>query len=133
MFEAKLNQAKLLKSIVDAVRETITEANFEISASGMELQSMDSAHVALVLLRLDAEGFEQYRCDRTFTLGVCLEWVSSQAPCTTSIHNRSQPHQLVQGAQGGGQRRLCQPQNRGDVRQALHHLRVSMYGIALPQ
>lgn len=69
MFEAKLTQAKLLKSIVDAIRETIGEANFEISSSGMELQAMDSSHVALVSLRLDSEGFEQYRCDRTFTLG----------------------------------------------------------------
>lgn len=71
MFEARLNQAKLLKSIVEAVRETINEANFEVSSSGMELQAMDSAHVALVALRLDAEGFEHYRCDRTFTLGAC--------------------------------------------------------------
>lgn len=69
MFEAALTEAKLLKSIIEAIKDIITDANFEISNAGIELQAMDNAHVALVALRLDAEGFEHFRCDRTFSLG----------------------------------------------------------------
>ncbi len=69
MFEAVLLNAKLLKSVIEAIKDIISEANFEISSSGIELQAMDSAHVALVALRLDSEGFEHFRCDRTFSLG----------------------------------------------------------------
>lgn len=34
------------------------------------LQAMDNSHVALVSLKLVAEQFESYRCDRNIPLGV---------------------------------------------------------------
>jgi proliferating cell nuclear antigen len=34
------------------------------------LQAMDNSHVALVSLKLTADQFESYRCDRNMPLGV---------------------------------------------------------------
>ncbi len=34
---------------------------------------MDSAHVSLVSLQLDYNGFEEYRCDKPMTLGINLQ------------------------------------------------------------
>ena len=40
---------------------------------GMSLQAMDSSHVCLVSVDLNAEGFEPYRCDRNITLGISMK------------------------------------------------------------
>ena len=46
-------------------------AVFEESADVLQaLQAMDNSHVALVSLKLIAEQFESYRCDRNMPLGV---------------------------------------------------------------
>ncbi|WAR57262.1 hypothetical protein PtB15_8B309 [Puccinia triticina] len=70
MFEAKLNQAGVLKSVLDAIRELVSDVNFNCDEDGMKLQAMDNSHVALVALQLRASGFGQYRCDRQMTLGI---------------------------------------------------------------
>lgn len=70
MFEAKLNQAGVLKHVLDAIRELVTDVNFDCDEDGMKLQAMDNSHVALVALQLRASGFSQYRCDRQMTLGI---------------------------------------------------------------
>ena len=64
MFEARLVQGSVLKKILDAVKDLVTDANFDCSETGFSLQAMDSSHVALVALLLRADGFEHYRCDR---------------------------------------------------------------------
>lgn len=48
MFEARLEQGALLKKLLDAVKELVTDANFDCSATGFGLQAMDSSHVSLV-------------------------------------------------------------------------------------
>ena len=59
------------------MRELIQEANFEVSGTGISLQAMDSSHVSLVAMNLRSDGFEHYRCDRSFSMGawsdVCLQ------------------------------------------------------------
>ncbi|VDO99783.1 unnamed protein product [Soboliphyme baturini] len=72
MFEAKLASAVVLKKILDAIKDLLTDAPWDCNESGICLQAMDSSHVALVSLKLRAEGFEEYRCDRTLSLGINL-------------------------------------------------------------
>lgn len=55
--------------MLEATRDLITEANFEVSTTGLQLQAMDSSHVSLVALLLRSDGFEHFRCDRTFSMG----------------------------------------------------------------
>lgn len=82
----------LLTVRASAVKELVTDANFDCSEEGIvsltsssdmlsktlipfvrqKLQAMDNSHVALVSLHLQAVGFEEYRCDRNmFVLLPC--------------------------------------------------------------
>eukprot|EP01134_Creolimax_fragrantissima_P000366 CFRG0366T1 len=73
MFEARVAQADILKKILDAVRELVEQGNLDCSGTGISLQAMDSSHVSLVALLLKAEGFENYRCDRSINLGINMQ------------------------------------------------------------
>lgn len=81
MFEARLVQGVLLKKVLDAIKELVTDANFDCSPTGFSLQAMDSSHVALVALLLRAEGFEHYRCDRTLAMGMNLANMVKMLKC----------------------------------------------------
>ncbi|KAH7034880.1 proliferating cell nuclear antigen, N-terminal domain-containing protein [Microdochium trichocladiopsis] len=72
MLEARLEQAQLLKKVVDAIKDLVQDCNFDCNDSGIALQAMDNSHVALVSMMLKAEGFSPYRCDRNIALGVNL-------------------------------------------------------------
>jgi len=84
MFEARLNQAGLLKKILDAIKDLVTDANFDCNASGISLQAMDSAHVSLVSLLLRSDGFERYRADRNISLGINLASMSKILKCASN-------------------------------------------------
>lgn len=70
MFEARLAQSALLKKVLEAVREVVKEGNWDFSSTGISLQGMDSSHVSLVSLEMNADGFDPFRCDRNLTLGI---------------------------------------------------------------
>ena len=72
MFEARLKEALLLKKVVEAIKDLVTDVNFEVTAEGVSVQAMDASHVALVALLLKASEFEEYRCDRPQTLGISV-------------------------------------------------------------
>ncbi|KAK4049075.1 proliferating cell nuclear antigen [Microbotryomycetes sp. JL201] len=84
MFEARLNQAELLKKILDAVKELVTDANFDCTDEGVKLQAMDNSHVALVSLNLASSGFEQYRCDHDMSLGMSLASLTKIIKCASN-------------------------------------------------
>lgn len=99
MLEARLAQASIFKRLLDAIKELVTDANFDCSESGIvshgkeatssiegrlqsadtaqSLQAMDNSHVALVSLSLAPDAFEgEFRCDRNMPLGVNLNSLS---------------------------------------------------------
>lgn len=80
MFEARLVQGSILKKVLEALKDLITEACWDVSSSGISLQSMDSSHVSLVQLTLRSDGFDSYRCDRNLAMGVNL------SRCWTRTH-----------------------------------------------
>ncbi|KAI9009661.1 DNA polymerase delta processivity factor [Gaertneriomyces sp. JEL0708] len=84
MLEARLTQAAVLKKLLDAIKELVTDANFECNDSGIALQAMDNSHVALVALLLRSQGFEHYRCDRGHSLGVSLVSLSKILKCAAN-------------------------------------------------
>uniref|UniRef100_A0A7S1LP66 DNA sliding clamp PCNA n=1 Tax=Neobodo designis TaxID=312471 RepID=A0A7S1LP66_NEODS len=73
MFEAQIAQGLLWKKIVEAVKELVAEANFQTTPSGVGIQAMDAAHVALVSLSLRCGGFAVYSCERQAMLGINLQ------------------------------------------------------------
>ncbi|KAK5073034.1 proliferating cell nuclear antigen [Lithohypha guttulata] len=72
MLEARLEQASMLKKVVDAIKDLVQDCNFDCNDSGIALQAMDNSHVALVSMMLKAEMFSPFRCDRNIALGINL-------------------------------------------------------------
>ena len=81
MFEARLSEAALLKKLLEAVKELLTDANFDCSGTGFQLQAMDSSHVSLVSLSLRSDGFEHFRCDRNLSMGMNLNNMAKMLKC----------------------------------------------------
>ncbi|KAK6544026.1 proliferating cell nuclear antigen [Orbilia ellipsospora] len=72
MLEARLEQAGVLKKVVEAIKDLVQDCNFDCSDSGIQLQAMDNSHVALVSMNLRSDGFSPFRCDRNIALGINL-------------------------------------------------------------
>ncbi|KAF9474389.1 proliferating cell nuclear antigen [Pholiota conissans] len=81
MLEAKLQEAGTLKKLLDAIKELVTDANFECNEEGIVLQAMDNSHVALVSVKFSAPAFKRYRCDRPMPLGVNLAALTKVMKC----------------------------------------------------
>merc|ERR1712203_267162 len=73
VLEAHLQQAVLLKKVVDAMKDLCKDVNFDCSERGLQVQSMDSSHVALVSLMLRESAFVDFKCDRPTSLGMNIE------------------------------------------------------------
>merc|ERR1711937_51295 len=84
MLDARITQGALLKKLVEAVKDLVTEANFDCDAQGISLQAMDSSHVSLVAMQLKADGFEHYRCDRSMSIGMNLASLSKILKCANN-------------------------------------------------
>ncbi|XP_032805831.1 proliferating cell nuclear antigen [Petromyzon marinus] len=81
MFEARILQGNILKKVLEALKDLITEACWDISSTGVSLQSMDSSHVSLVQLTMRSDGFDTYRCDRNLAMGINLTSMSKILKC----------------------------------------------------
>jgi len=64
-----------------AIKELVTDANFECNEEGIVLQAMDNSHVALVSVKFAAPAFKRYRCDRPMPLGVNLTSLTKVLKC----------------------------------------------------
>ncbi|AFP65558.1 proliferating cell nuclear antigen (nucleomorph) [Chroomonas mesostigmatica CCMP1168] len=84
MIQIRLAQSGLLKKIIDSIKDIVTDANLDISSTGLSLQAMDSSHVSLVSLFLQSEGFESFRCDQAVTLGVNLVSLYKILKCSSN-------------------------------------------------
>ncbi|KAL8704679.1 MAG: hypothetical protein Q9201_002173 [Fulgogasparrea decipioides] len=77
----RLEQAQLLKKVVDAIKDLVQDCNFDCNDSGIALQAMDNSHVALVSMMLKAESFSPFRCDRNIALGINLSSLMKVLRC----------------------------------------------------
>lgn len=99
MFQAKLHRAAELKRIIESIKDVVNNVNIEASPQGLSFQAMDLSHVALVTLRLDADGFNEYKADKIFTLGVKLQNLNKILKCANSddlvvLECEDEPQQL---------------------------------------
>jgi len=81
MFEARLAQGNLLKNVVDAIKDLVTEGTLDCSKKGITMQAMDASHVSLCELNLKSTGFEGYRCDRDVAMGLSLTNLAKILKC----------------------------------------------------
>lgn len=82
MFEADLEQGKIVKMLVEAMKELVTEGNLDCSKSGISLQAMDGSHVSLISVLLRADAFKKYRCDKNISLGLQMTSLSKILKCS---------------------------------------------------
>jgi proliferating cell nuclear antigen len=69
-FELKTVQVSVIKGLIEALKEIITETNIEISPSGVRISATDPSVTILVHLFLKSENFEFYKCDETIVIGI---------------------------------------------------------------
>ena len=72
LLEVHTVQASAFRILIEALKEILTDANFEFDSNGLKLVTMDSSHTVLVHLRLNAENFEKYECSQRLVLGINL-------------------------------------------------------------
>ena len=73
VLELQTVQASAFRILIEALKEILTDANFEFDENGMKIVAMDSSHTVLVHLRLNAQNFENYVCKRSkLILGINL-------------------------------------------------------------
>uniref|UniRef100_A0A4X2MBR6 DNA sliding clamp PCNA n=1 Tax=Vombatus ursinus TaxID=29139 RepID=A0A4X2MBR6_VOMUR len=80
----QVQEADLKDQSLEALKDFINEACWDISSGGVNLQSMDSSHISLVQLTLRSEGFDTYRCDRNLDMGVNLTSTSKILKCASN-------------------------------------------------
>ena len=70
LFEIKTVQSGAFRTLIEALKEILTEANLEFDSQGIKVMAVDETHTVLVYLRLHSDRFESYYCPSKFVLGV---------------------------------------------------------------
>ena len=70
LIEIKTVQSAAFRVLIEALKEILTDANFEFDESGIKIIAMDSSHTVLVHLKLSSENFEHFSCKKKRVLGV---------------------------------------------------------------
>lgn len=69
-FRFRLEQAGVFKHIIEACKDLIKETNFDFDEQGLGTVSMDSSHVAMVVVRINKEAFVEHKLARPKTIGL---------------------------------------------------------------
>lgn len=70
LLEVKTVQAAAFKTLIESLKDVLLDCAFEFDDAGLKLIALDTSHVVLVHLRLDADKFETYTCLRQLHVGV---------------------------------------------------------------
>lgn len=70
VLEISTVQSSAFKILIEALKEILIDANFEFSKDGIRIMKMDSSSSVLVHLKLNADSFESYKCDKPQILGI---------------------------------------------------------------
>ena len=60
----KTIQASTFKQVIDALKEILMDVNLEIDETGIKIVAMDNTHIVLIHLKLEADKFEIYECEK---------------------------------------------------------------------
>lgn len=70
MMFLKTVQATAIKSLLEVLKDIITDVNIYFDSTGMKIIAFDIARVTLVHVKLSAENFEEYSCQKELVLGI---------------------------------------------------------------
>ena len=70
LLNIKTIQASTFKQVVDALKEILMDVNLEIDETGIKIVAMDNTHIVLIHLKLDADKFEHFYCEKKIYIGI---------------------------------------------------------------
>ena len=70
VFEIKTIQSSIIKTLVEALKELLNDTVIEINNECIKIVTMDNSHIILVHLKLFAEKFEYYTCNKPISIGI---------------------------------------------------------------
>jgi proliferating cell nuclear antigen len=70
LFEIKTIQSSSIKILIEALKEILNDTVIDINSDGIKIVTMDTAHIILVHLKLNADKFEIYKCERPISIGI---------------------------------------------------------------
>ena len=70
LFEIRTVQSAAFRTLIEALKEILTEANLEFDSTGIRVIDVDETHTVLTYLRLHADRFEYFYCPAKFVLGI---------------------------------------------------------------
>jgi len=70
LLNIKTVQASTIKLVIDAMKEILMDVNLEFDDTGMKIIALDNTHIVLIHLKLDADKFEKYYCEKKLFVGI---------------------------------------------------------------
>lgn len=70
IFNIKTVQSGAIRILIEALKEILTDGNITIDNNGIKLIAMDSTHSVLIHLKLEAQNFEYFKCNKPITIGI---------------------------------------------------------------
>tara|TARA_Y100000389_G_scaffold106183_2_gene103117 strand:- start:4567 stop:5406 length:840 start_codon:yes stop_codon:yes gene_type:complete len=70
LINIKTIQATIFKQVIDALKDILMDVNLEIDNTGIKIIAMDNTHIVLIHLKLDADKFEEYYCEKKMYIGL---------------------------------------------------------------
>jgi proliferating cell nuclear antigen len=70
LFRIRTVKAAPFRTLIEAIKDILTDANIEFDKDGLKIMAMDGTHTILVHLRLQADRFDEFYCPQTHILGV---------------------------------------------------------------
>lgn len=84
IFRAKVNDNRLLRSIINSISNVASKVNLDLSQECMSLAARSDSNVVVLDLRLDSDFFDEYRCDEPMRLGFNLDGLQNALGCANS-------------------------------------------------
>ena len=72
IFNIKTVQAPIFKQVVDALKDILTDVNLEIDNTGIKIVAMDNTNIVLIHLKMNADQFEDFHCEKKTHVGICM-------------------------------------------------------------
>lgn len=82
-------QASAIKTLVEVLKDVLSDVNVIFTPMGIKITSMDPTHVSLVELNLHAEKFETFHCPERQVLGISMSSLFKLIKSTSNSDNIS--------------------------------------------
>lgn len=70
LLEIKTVQSNAIRILFESLKDILTDVNLQISSNGIKIMAMDGSKVAVIHLKLDANKFEIFKCQKPMKAGI---------------------------------------------------------------